>query len=360
MIRSIVSSSLSYRLLVLVVAALVVFLGVRQIEGVALDILPEFKPPTVEVRTEALGLSAAEVEEIITTPIEKDLLPGMPWLDTYYSESLPGLSRIVLVFEPGTDPMHARQLVQERLTAAFGLPNAADRRPEMLQPLSSTNRVLMVRLSSRELSPIEMSVLARWTIRPHVLAVPGVANVSIWGQRERQLQVRVDPETLHQHGVTLQQVIETTGNALWVSPLTFVEASTHGSGGFIDTRQQRLGIYHRSPIRTADDLAQVILEGEQGQIPAAGGQPLRLGDVAQVVEDHQLLIGDRVAEEGLAGLILMIEKLPEASTLEVTRGWSRRWPSCSQGCPASRSTRPSSAPPPTSSCRLPTSTARCC
>jgi CzcA family heavy metal efflux pump len=200
------------------------------------------------------------------------------------------------------------------------LPNPPDRPPEMLQPLSSTNRVLMVRLNSQELSPIEMSVLARWTIRPRLLAVPGVANVSIWGQRERQLQVRVDPETLHEHGVTLQQVIETTGNALWVSPLTFVEASTPGSGGFIDTPQQRLGIYHRSPIRTADDLAQVILEGDRGQIPATDGQPLRLGDVAQVVEDHQLLIGDAVAEEGPAGLILMIEKLPEANTLEVTRG----------------------------------------
>src|SRR6266511_3228650 len=125
----------------------------------------------------------------------------------------------------------------------------------MLQPLSSTGRVMMVRLSSRDLSLIDMSVLARWKIRLRLMGVLGVANVAIWGQRERQLQVQVDPEKLRRLGVTLDQVIQSIGNALWVSPLSFVEASTPGIAGFIDILNQRLGIQHILPITTAKDLS---------------------------------------------------------------------------------------------------------
>ena len=147
-----------------------------------------------------------------------------------------------------------------------------------------------------------MSVLARWTIVPRLVGVEGVANVSVWGHRDRQLQVQVDPERLRDQGVSLQQVIETTGNALWVSPLTFVEASTPGTGGFIDTPNQRLGIQHLSPISTPADLAQVRLDDPSGR-------NLRLGDVATVVEEHQPLIGDAVVNDG-AGLLLRRREVP--------------------------------------------------
>jgi len=175
---------------------------------------------------------------------------------------------------------------------------------------------MMVGLSSKQLTPIEVSVLARWTVRPRLMGVPGVANVAIWGQRERQLQVQADPKRLQDHGVTLSQVVQTTGNALWVSPLTFLEASTPGTGGFIDTPNQRLGIRHVLPIVTPDDLAQVTVDGAK---PQANGKALRLGDIANVVEDHQPLIGDAVHGED-PGLLLVIEKFPGANTLEVTQG----------------------------------------
>lgn len=284
--------------------------GVAQVRAMPVDVLPEFTPPYVEIQTEALGLSAAEVEQLITVPLEADLLNGVAWLDTIRSESVPGLSSIVLVFEPGTDIMRARQLVQERLTQAHALPNVS-RPPAMLQPLSSASRFLMIGLSSQEVSPIEMSVLARWTMRPRLMGVPGVANVAIWGQREQQLQVQVDPKQLQAQGVTLQQVVKTTGNALWVSPLSFVEASTPGTGGFIDTPNQRLGVQHVSPIVAPADLAQVRVEDTDKR-------KLRLGDVARVVEDHQPLIGDAVVNDG-TGLMLVVEKFPNANTLEVTR-----------------------------------------
>src|SRR3989440_8598292 len=157
--------------------------------------------------------------------------------------------------------------------------SAVDGLPIMNQQVASASRVAMVGMSSKTVSMLTMSVLARWKIRPRLMGVPGVANVSVYGQRDRQLQVQVDPRRLRDRGVSLTQVIETTGNALWVSPLTFVEASTPGTGGFVDTANQRFGIQHVLPITTAKDLSAVTVED-------TGGRTLRLGDVAHVVEDH--------------------------------------------------------------------------
>jgi Cu/Ag efflux pump CusA len=318
MMRWIVESSLKYRLVVVAVAVAIMAAGVRQLSEMPVDVLPEFTPTMVEIQTEALGLSAPEVEQLITVPMEQDLLNGVAWLDDIRSESMPGLSRIQLIFEPGTDIMRARQVVQERLTEAHALPQVS-RPPQMIQPLSSLSRVMMARLSSDEVSPIDMSVIAHWTIKPRLLGVPGVANVAIWGERNRQLQVQVDPERLRENGVSLLDIIETTGNALWVSPLTFLEASTPGTGGFIDTPNQRLGIQHLLPIKTADDLAQIPMiaddVGVDGDV-----QVLRLADVATVVEDHQPLIGDNISGNGDGDLLLVIEKFPDANTLKVTEG----------------------------------------
>jgi Cu/Ag efflux pump CusA len=311
MMRALIDSSIKFRLLVVALAAGAIAVGLTQLPKTSVEVLPDFTPTTVEVQTEALGLSAEEVEELITVPLEQDLLNGVAFLDDIRSESVPGLSRILMIFEEGTELYTARQVVAERLTQAHALPNVS-KPPQMLQPLSSTNRAMMVSVSSQRLTPLELGVLARWTIGPRLVGVPGVANVAIWGQQDRQLQIQVKPENLRSNDVTLLQVVETAGNALWVSPLTFIEASTPGTGGFIDTPNQRLGVMHRSPVTSATDLAKVRLED-------VGNRGLRLGDVSTVVEDHQPLIGDAVVKDG-RGLMLVVEKFPDANTLEVTRG----------------------------------------
>ncbi len=311
MMRWIIGSSLKARGFVLFLAASLMVLGLLQLRHIPRDVLPEFTPPTVEVQTEALGLSAIEVEELITVPLEQDLLNGVAFLHTIRSASLPGLSSIEMVFEPGTDILDARQVVEERLTQAHALPQVS-KPPQMLQPVASTGRVMMVGLSSDEVSLIDMSLLARWNIRPRLMGVPGVANVAVWGQRERQLQVLVDPERLRASDVSLQQIIETTANAQFVSNLTFVEASTPGTGGIIETPSQRFGIQHGVPFASPADLERVIVQDTRGA-------PLRLGDVADVVQDHQMLIGDAVFADG-PGLLLVVERLPGANPLDVTRG----------------------------------------
>jgi Cu/Ag efflux pump CusA len=331
MLRWIVGASAGNRVLVALAAAALLVLGAGQLRTARVDLLPEFGPSYMEVQTEALGLSAAEVEDLITIPLEEGLLSGLPWVASMRSESVPGLSSIVLVLESGADPIRGRQMVQERLTQARVLPNVS-KPPAMVEPRSSTNRAVMIGLSSKDLSLIDLGVLARWTIRPRLMGVPGVSNVAIWGQRERQVAVQVDPQRLREKVVTLDQVIETTGNALWVSPLSFLEASSPGAGRFIDTANQRLTIQHLLSIKKPNDLAQVRIEGCTGGFPTARRhvdsncpeapaprEPLRVGDVARVVEDHQPLIGDALVNDS-TGLVLVVEKLPWATTPDVTRG----------------------------------------
>src|SRR5687767_10745599 len=165
---AIIRSSLRFRLLVVAVAAGVLAVGIAQLRSAPVDVLPEFTPPYAEIQTEALGLSAEEVEQFITVPLEADLLNGVEGVDVIRSESIPSMSSIVLVFRPGTDIYRARQLVQERLIQAHALPNVS-KPPTLLAPLSSSSRLMMIALSSNDLTPIEKSVIARWTVRPRLM-----------------------------------------------------------------------------------------------------------------------------------------------------------------------------------------------
>jgi multidrug efflux pump subunit AcrB len=309
MIKWIVSAALRFSRLVVAAAIGILGVGIYQLHNAAVDVYPEFDPPAIQIQAQALGLSAQEVEQLITVPIEQDLLNGIPWLKHIQSRSMPGLSAIDLQFEPGTDIWNARQLTQERMSQAKALPNVGTP-PLMIQPTSSTSRVAMISMRSDTVSEIQMSVLARWQIRPRLMSIPGVANVSVWGMRDRQLQVQVDPQRLQAKKVTLTQLIETTGNALWVSPLSFVEASTPGTGGFLETPNQRIGVQHIQPISTPDQLAHVAVEGGPAQ--------LRIGDVASVAEDHHWLIGD-ASLDGSPSLMLVVERFPNANTAQVTK-----------------------------------------
>src|SRR5918998_723468 len=211
--RRIVSWSLRFRFLAVAAALALVALGSVQMRGTSVDVFPEFAPPRVEVQTAAIGLSASEVEELITVPLEQNL-QGVPELDVMRSKSVTQLSSIELIFEPGTDLMEARQLVAERLTTMAGTLPSWAAPPVIIQPLSATSRVMKIGMSSDELSMIDLSMTAYWKVRARLLGVPGVANVAIWGQRRDMLFVNVDPSRLHRSGVTLEQAMTVTADAL--------------------------------------------------------------------------------------------------------------------------------------------------
>ncbi|MFO0844602.1 MAG: efflux RND transporter permease subunit [Gemmataceae bacterium] len=299
MLSRLISSSVRGRVVVLALCGLLLAYGFRTVRTAPLDVFPEFAPPRVEVQTEAPGLSTEEVESLISVPLE-NALNGTPGLKTIRSKSVLGLSSVVLLFAEGTDIHKARQFVQERVAAeAVRLPTVA-RPPVILQPLSSLSRVMKIGLSSATLSQQDMTVLALWTIRPKLMSVPGVANVAIWGQRDKQYQVLVDPDRLRACGVSLDQVLRAAQDA------TVLE-----SGGYVDKPNQRLAVRHRAMVRDAEDLARTV-------VAFPGNAPTLLGEVATVRFGSPPPIGDAIINDG-PGLLLIVEKQPEGNTLEVTR-----------------------------------------
>ncbi|MBE2283111.1 MAG: efflux RND transporter permease subunit [Prosthecobacter sp.] len=300
MLNSIVTWALNMRVLVVAAAMALLCIGINATKNAPLDVFPEFAPPLVEVQTEAPGLSTEEVDSLVTVPLENSL-NGLPFLKTIRSKSVLGLSSVVMIFNTGTDILKARQLVQERLNLAQNRLPAVVKPPVLMAPYSSLSRVLKVGLRSESLSQMQLSELAVWTMRPRLMAVPGVANVAIWGQRDRQFQVLVDPQKLRAAGVTLDAITRAAGDAAVIS-----------AGGFIDTPNIRLPVNQLSLITTADDLARTVVEFRNGA-------PIRLGDVAEVVEGNPPLIGDAVINDG-DGILLIVEKQPWGNTLDVTVG----------------------------------------
>ncbi|MBI5031565.1 MAG: efflux RND transporter permease subunit [Chloroflexi bacterium] len=312
--RWIVATSLRFRFLVVALAFALLSYGLTAIGGMPVDVFPEFAPPKVEIQTLSLGLSAVEVEQLVTVPLEQ-ALNGVPGLDVMRSRSVPDLSDITLLFKPRTDEIHARQLVQERLiTVQNQLPTWAAP-PIMIQPLSSTSRIMKIGLSSKQYDMLDLSMTSYWKIRARLLRVPGVANVPIWGERVKIPTVQVDPEKMRAYNVSLQEAMEVTSNALDVGLLRFTNGSVIGTGGFIETPNQRLSIQHKSPILTPESLTKVAIHDRV----KIDGTPLTIGDVATVVWDTWPLAGDAVINDG-EGLMMVVQKLPWANTLDVTRG----------------------------------------
>ncbi|HLZ36898.1 MAG TPA: efflux RND transporter permease subunit [Mycobacteriales bacterium] len=311
--RWIVGSSLKFRFIVVGLTAFLLLFGVQQLGKSPVDVFPEFAPPKVEVHTIAIGLAPTEVEELITVPLEQSF-NAIPGVETIRSKSVEQLSQIVLLFERGTDLLEARQLVSERIaTVTPTLPTWAAP-PVMLQPLSATSRALKIGLSSTDpkLDMMDLSMTAYWKIRTRLLRVPGVANVPIWGERLEMLQVRADPQRLAKQKVTLEQAMTATSDALDAGLIRYSEGHFIGRGGWVEGSTQRLGVRHVEPIVTHEQLANLPIVTEDGR-------RIRLSDVADLVRDHQPLIGDAVINKG-DGLMLIVEKLPWANTLDVTRG----------------------------------------
>ncbi|MGH3212336.1 MAG: efflux RND transporter permease subunit [Trebonia sp.] len=305
--RSIIDACIRFRLLVIALATVVLVLGILQLSRMPADVLPETSPVTVDVQTEAPGLSAPEVESLVTTPLEKNLLEGVLDVTNVTSDSIEGLSDIELHFAPGTNLYTARQLVQERLTGAFVLPNVS-KPPVMVQPVSSTSDVMLIGLTSKQWSMIDMSVAARWVIVPKLLSLAGVSNVSTFGQADRQLQVLVNPSTLASKHVTLDQIIETAGNAQLTSPLSYLQGSTPGTAGFIEDMLQRMTIQPVLPFGTPQNMA---------ALPVAGAAGVSLGDVATMVQGNPPLAGAGV-QNGAPALVLVVQKAPGANVLSVS------------------------------------------
>jgi CzcA family heavy metal efflux pump len=299
MLSALISNAIRLRVIVLALCVVLLVIGSRSVRRAPLDVFPEFAPPVVEIQTEAPGLSTEEVESLVTVPIE-NALTGIPHVTTVRSKSVLGLSQVVMILEQGTDPLRVRQMVQERVAAESRRLPVVARPPVILQPLSSTSRVMKIGVWSKTLSQRELTEIVLWTVRPKLMSVPGVANVAIWGQRDKQFQVLVSPDRLRANGVTLDMVAKAAGDAVALE-----------AGGFVDTPNQRLAVRYVPAVLDTEDLKQAVVDFR-------GGTSIRLMNVADVEIGSPPPIGDAVIND-VPGLLLIVEKQPESNTLELTK-----------------------------------------
>jgi Cu/Ag efflux pump CusA len=186
MLKAIVTWALNMRVLVVALSIALIVAGVESVRHAPLDVFPEFAPPMVEIQTEAPGLSTEQVDALVTVPLENSL-NGLPWA----------------VVKP----------------------------PVLMAPYSSLSRAMKIGVTSKSMSQTDLSELALWTMRPRLMSVSGVANVAIWGQRDKEYQVLVEPARLRALGVSLDAVLRAGGDATVI-----------GAGGFLDTPTQRLAV----------------------------------------------------------------------------------------------------------------------
>src|SRR5260370_27059259 len=206
MLKGVVEFSLRFRGVVLALACLAIAYGLYETYHAKLDVFPEFAPPEVVVQTEAPGLSAEQVEELVTQRIE-NTLNGTANLESIRSSSIQGLSVVTLVFTGATDIYRARQMVGERIQEVGSqLPQGVGA-PAMTPLTSATSMIMSIGLTSTTASPMNLRTFADWILRPRLLAVPGVAKLSIFGAGARRLQVQVNTVHLMAYGVSISDVL---------------------------------------------------------------------------------------------------------------------------------------------------------
>jgi Cu/Ag efflux pump CusA len=300
MLNAIVRFSIRFRGIAISLASALLVYGIFSLSRAPYDVFPEFAPPEVSIQTEAPGLSPEQVEVLVTQPIE-NVINGVAGIETLRSRSIQGLSVITVVFRSSTDVYRDRQAVAERLsTVASELPTGVP--PPLMTPLtSSTTWVIEVGLTSDKKSLMTLRTIADWTVKPRLLAVPGVAGVEVNGGEVRQIQLQFDPQRLVQYRVSVEEVIAAARRATGVR-----------GAGFVDTPNQRIVLQTEGQSVTSAQLARAVLIHHNGA-------NVTLGDVARVADAPAPVIG-AASIKGKPGVLLIIDGAYGSNTLEITQG----------------------------------------
>ena len=273
--------------------------GLYYIRDIRIDLTPNLAPAETTIQTEAPGLVAEQVEDLITRPLERAMV-GSAGVAQVRSDSMQGLSLITVRFADDADPYRARQSLTESLSGLSGtLPASAS--PPRIAPLSSQgSEVIQIGFTSRKLDPMALRDLVQWTVRPRLQTVPGVARVSVYGGRTRRIEVRARPGDLSDSDLGFLDVLNAVKRATSVA-----------GAGFIDTPTQRVSIVPQGQALTPAEIA-------AGQIQTPGSAPVRIGDVSDVVEAPAPAFGDAMIR-GRPGVLLTVARQYGADTLETTR-----------------------------------------
>ena len=295
---AIIGFAIRFRGVVLALGLVLLIYGAYAVAQAKYDVFPEFAPPQVAIQTEAPGLTAEQVEILVTQPLENSL-NGSPGLRTIRSTSIQGLSVITITFDPASNIYLDRQFVTERLAVAASQLPAGVRAPGMTPLTSATSTVLVAGLTSKSRNLMDLRTAADWTLRPRLLAVPGVAKVAVFGGDVKSLQIQVHPDQLIRFGLGINDVLSAAQRASGVR-----------GAGFIDTANQRVTFQTQGQSLTPEELSQIVLTNQ-------GGASVTLGNVADVVAAPEPAIGGATIE-GEPAVQLMISEQYGANTIDVT------------------------------------------
>ncbi|WP_367068666.1 efflux RND transporter permease subunit [Oryzisolibacter sp. LB2S] len=299
MFKWLLEKSLTHRLLVLVAAAALMAYGAYTLSRMPVDVFPDLNKPTVTVMTEAGGMAAEEVEQLITFPLETSM-NGLPGVESVRSTSSAGLSFLYVTFDWSVDIFRARQMVSERLSAMEeGLPPGITPRMGPVSSIMGEIMMIAIPIDSARTTPMAVREYADWVLRPRLLAIPGVAQVIPIGGEVRQFQVQPDTARMAQLGITHEQL----SNAL-------KGFAANTSGGFLEVNGRELLIRHLGRTARLEDLQNLALT-------ARNGQAILLRQVAQVSFAAATRRGD-AGFEGRPAVILGIQKQPTADTIALT------------------------------------------
>jgi CzcA family heavy metal efflux pump len=297
MMSAIVRFSIRFYGVIIGLAILVVLYGIYSLTRSNLDVFPEFSPTQIIIQTESPGLSAELVESLVTQPIET-AIAGTVGVTEMRSQSIPGLSVVTVIFNEDTDIYLNRQVVAERLSTLNNkIPSGII--PNITPLTSSASTVLGFGLTSKQRSLMELRTLVDWTVVPHLLAIPGVADVNVFGGEVRQYQVQVDPAKLLQYQLNINDVVEATKKATGVS-----------GAGYIQNSNQRIIINTEGQAATPEKLAKATLVHRNGL-------SIKIGDIGSVIEAPAPSISAAAINEE-TGIYLSVQGQLGANTHAVT------------------------------------------
>ncbi len=282
MLNAIIEFSLRNRLLVILGAIGCAALGVVALRNLPLDAFPDTTPVQVQINTVAPSLGPVEIEKQVTFPVEQ-ALSALPRLEGLRSISQFGLSQVILTFEDGTDIYFARQVVNERL-ANVSLPHGIDR-PRLGPVATGLGEVFHYAVTGEGIDLAELRTIHDWVIRPKLRQVKGVAEINSWGGYERQFQVRVRPERLLAHGLTLDQVV-----------MALEKNNENVGGGYVRRGDEALlvsGIAHKTNVA---QIREVVIAAQKGVA-------IKVKDVADVERGHDIRRG-AVTADGKGEVVL--------------------------------------------------------
>jgi CzcA family heavy metal efflux pump len=299
MLTSIINFSVRLRGVIFVLACLLFAYGIYAFQQSRLDVFPEFTPPLVTIQTEAPGLSAEQVEQLVTQRVE-NVLGGSIGLESMRSQSIQGVSVITLIFNEATDIYRARQIAAEQLsTVASSLPVGVGR-PTMTPLSSSSNLVLGIGLTSKTRSLMDLRTAADWVVKPRLLGSKGVSDVGVYGGDVKQYQVQVDPGKLVRLGLSLHDVVSAAQRATGIR-----------GAGVLDTPNQRLVLNTVGQTTSAEQLGQVVLLQKNGSV-------VRLADIGKVVASQEVPVSGANIQGG-PGVVLMVSNQYGSDLISVTK-----------------------------------------